>query len=310
VKRDHSKQGKARGNTALSGKKPRLLALALLFAVLAGAGFAIGEEKNVSEQTKQQDADPEVIQLDGPIQPSAIITNEGIVNAINTGKDDPSSRMKREKISSDNQPERQFTPGLVQQLPNEWNPKLRKEHKEVDWQEFYFSLKYFQVKDSLNLEPEFTYTMTPMVYTKEEIREESFKKQVDIYAKGRSFPADSLKWKNIGIKIIRGKPMRFWQTAIVDPGAGSIKLYFDAVHLIEGSALLTYSVKDANSLELSNPYISWGPYDDYPEGNKPSLRTNTHDGDKVILELALPPDMPGPNDKSYLEIKTILHGFK
>jgi len=75
----YRKPGKARGSTVLPGKKPRLLAMSLMLAVLAGGGFAIGEEKDVSGQARQQDAESKDIQLDGPIRPSAIITKEGVV---------------------------------------------------------------------------------------------------------------------------------------------------------------------------------------------------------------------------------------
>ena len=78
----YRKPGKARGSTILAWKKPRLLAMALLLAVLAGSGFAIGEEKDISGQTRQQGAESKDIQLDGPILPDITVKANTLLEGV------------------------------------------------------------------------------------------------------------------------------------------------------------------------------------------------------------------------------------
>ncbi|MDH4183767.1 MAG: hypothetical protein OEV92_06070, partial [Nitrospinota bacterium] len=75
---EHSKQGTARGSAALSGKKPRLLAMALLLAVLAMGGAAMGEEKRSSGSKHGQES----TRVEEPAKPSveAIDDYEGIMD--------------------------------------------------------------------------------------------------------------------------------------------------------------------------------------------------------------------------------------
>ncbi|MDH5678827.1 MAG: hypothetical protein OEZ28_09435 [Nitrospinota bacterium] len=55
MRREHGKQIKAGGSTALSGKKPRLLAMTLLLAVLAGAVAASPSEAASEKNNPQQE---------------------------------------------------------------------------------------------------------------------------------------------------------------------------------------------------------------------------------------------------------------
>jgi len=79
MKREKKRRGSAGSGSGLFGGNARLLAAALFLAALVNGGGAIGGENDLGGKAKTQDADPEVIQLDGPIQPSSVLTTEGVV---------------------------------------------------------------------------------------------------------------------------------------------------------------------------------------------------------------------------------------
>jgi len=317
MRREHGKQVKAGGSTVLSWKKPRLLAMALLLAVLASGGFAIGEEKNVSDQARQQDAESKDIQLDGPIRPSAIITKDGVVipKYEDDGKGQPAEKTQRQEKEKSN-----IVPGLMKdfsaqeshqraqdaehpaaKMRREWAETLKnapKDEKGTPLPPFYNN---FQIQDAKNLEPEYIVQLPEFKIDMEELRKEQEKNLRYIGAKGMPFPKDTkLNWKNLGFRIIEGKKHKVWQAAISCKNAKTIKVHITDFDTSGGAFLFAYG--------LNTDRWAWGinrykfPGRIHRDKSK-RISTDHYGGDTIILELILQEnDDSDPNQIEFFRI--------
>jgi len=303
---EHSKQDTARGSTALSGKKVRLLAMALLFAVLAGAGFAIGEEKDVSEQANQQDADPKVIQLDGPIQPSAIITKDGVVIP------KYEENVKRTPIIHDIKKKNIKTLGNGEIISNlKFIPPSSKgkekftllSRNNVDIEIVGNSkpdfVSNFQIGDAKKLENEYIFRIPEHVIDYKPIREHDAETGLFTSAVGGNFPDVQLKWKYLGKRVVSGKDRILWQTAIFAENATGIGVYIKKVAIPPGSTMLMYGL-------YSSRWIY--QYDQYQVNNKDNYK-GQYEGNMLIIEFSTIDEKVDPNTKEYINIKSIIYSL-
>ncbi|MDH4184522.1 MAG: hypothetical protein OEV92_09895, partial [Nitrospinota bacterium] len=314
IEQEHLKQGKARGSTSLSGQKSRLLAMALLFAVLAGAGFAIGEETDETGQTNNQDAAPEVIQLDGPIQPSAIITKDGVVipkhNAEKGSENGPSTSQRSERQEKKRGIDREFIENL-----NKSFPKLKvklKQKDEVSNKDIAPTedgmpgfTKNFQISESRSLERQYTLTLHPP--TLEDIirfnnaSKPKWGQLAPFNYLIRSFDGKNMKWKYLGKKNVLGASKEVWQTAIHISNAEISAVVVRNTEMPPSSSLLMYGKDIAPS--------SWArelkPYIVSCEEKNPGGIYNYY-GNTVIIEYVSDNRIPNPNQAVLFHINEIV----
>ena len=261
---EHSKQGRTRGSTALSGQKTRLLAMALLLAVVAGAGLAIGEEKDVSEQANQQDAVPKVIQLDGPIQPSAIITKDGVI--IPEYDDETDTGAKKQSGKE----ERNKTPEIGDVVPS-LGVTFGEEHRKKPAEEFIKVLnkdgsvtmlppftKEFQMEDARKLEDEFKVIIPEHPIDFKAIDEdESNMGSGGAYIAGMGFifPPVTPKWKSLGVRTIAGKQWAIWQMAVVVGNARGFGFSFKKLDLVGYNRLIVYGLHSKSWINQKSVYV-------------------------------------------------------
>jgi len=303
VKRDHSKQGKARGSTSLSGQKPRLLTMALLFAVLAGAGLAFGEETDETGQTNNQDADPKVIQLDGPIRPSAIITKDGVV--IPEYPESQTKKPYKEQNRVQTEPGGgSIIPPVQFEVKSETkakpsSPKSYPRNAYTSGDPVYDDNFYseFQMEDAQKLERKYTVVLPEYKIDYERIKREDKEKYRYTSEVGELYPNIHLRWKNLGLKTIRDKKYYVWQSAIKATnsiGTGA---------LVRTNNIPPYSYIKAYGLNSRPQVNNWRKYiisdSDTQKGPYP--------GDTMIFELTTPDPSIDPNKVEYLIIKGIMY---
>jgi len=319
---EHSKQGTARGSTALSGKKVRFLALALLLAVMAGGGLAIGEETNVSGQAKQKEAEAKDIILDGPIRPTAIITKDGIVilKYKEEDKSETETQTKRQKKENVD-----IVPGLIQnfagqesnqrsqddrnfadKMRRDWAEKLKNSPKDEKGNPLPLFYDNFQIKDAKNLETEYIVELPEFVIDREKLRKEQESPINTVVGRGIPFPENvKLKWKHLGTRMIEGKKHIVWQTGVRNRNAKTIGLYIVNFDTGGGSFIHTYSLKTDK--------WDWNIYGyKYPNPNHQAelgrFGTRHYDGDTIVIELILPlSDIRNPNSHSFFVITGVTY---
>jgi len=299
------KQGKARGSTILAWKKPRLLAMALLLAVLAGSGFAIGEENYVSGQARPQDAESKDIQLDGPIRPSAIITKDGVVIPKYPESQTKKSLKEKNRVQSGPGgggiiPQVQFEPksetGAKPAIPKTFPRNAYTSGDPVYDAGF---LSQFQMEDAKKLEREYIVVLPEYKIDYSRISEEDIMKFRHTTSVGEAYPDIHLKWKNLGKKKIRGKEYFVWQTAIIATNALSIGAYYEAKNIPPYSYITAYGLKSRlrvrtwGMYKITNSDTSQGPYP----------------GDTLIFEFTTPDSSIDPNKYEYLKIIGISYGL-
>ena len=323
---EHSKQGKARGSTSLSGKKVRLLAMALLLAVMAGVGFAIGEEKSVAGQSNQQEADSKDIHIDVPIQPSAIITKDGVVipkyeDGANTTKDESASQRQRSI-------EREM--GIIRGL-NKTFLSLKVDLKEdVNYKKSENGgasdalpsfTRNFQMEDAIHIEEEYKYVM-PAIQSFEirRMREEADKRQKEwddirgnnmmgmlmINFMERKLKISRMNWKFLGKRIVLGEKKYVFQTSFVFRGASIQHMHFDNVNLPSGAMLFAYGIDGSMRWRRSIQ-----EYTIVSESTKSAKRQTINDlGSVVVMELISDNVINIADIEEYFSLVTLAFSFK
>ena len=309
MKREYRKPGKAGGSAALPGKKTQLLAMALLLAVLAGSGFAIREEKDISGQTRQQDADPDVIELDGPIQPSAIITKDGVVipkyNNLPSG---PKSKWRTPGAP------KKIAPPVVQEVPRQLPDASSKNKMRERPSVHELFADRIKLGESLKLEDEYKYVIKDGRNMKEEWRsggnlsDWAGTAQIGMF---RDVGPVNLKWKYMGKRVLDTgvedggirKSMHVWQTAIVSPEAKGIEANLKMLKSDPGVHTFFAYIYGKKIDRLNRPsFIMFER-----EGHE--IWAGPYDGDTVYIDFWADDTESNPNNIKYFEIIKVNHRF-
>ena len=292
MEQEHREQGKARGSTATSGQKTRLLAIALIFIVLAGAGFAIGEEVDETSQANNQDDNPKVIQLDGPIQPSAIITDRGEdiiqLRRIKTSSDVFSANNLASDYPITVDPESQGYSGDATYRRDEGST----DQSGIDdsWVADRLSQKEFNSLANQNI-----VKISPITAGE---KAKLLRKKDPLYFQ-RKGPS-ALPWKYVGIKVIENKSYHLWMTAISVANANRIYVYFSNFFLKLGVVVHIYGNRETFKSQVMSSYVF---------NNSPSY-SGTHlsmiQGDTVVVEYLSEDNNISPSNTPPFKITELL----